>query len=194
MPRRTDLDETTEETTYAPMEDLFDQEIDDGELEALEAEVEAEAEARKAPEGHYLTIVPYVFAEKFTDIKVVDEEGNEEEVRRPRYSFWDDAVQEDNSEERRFKLGFDLSPMKLYVVFNGTGNAPTYYRTKVNGAQLDQASKNVSKAGKLYEKATGRPAKRYKEIAVFLQETQLRLTVKKFKSGKSGVVGFEIAK
>lgn len=186
-----------EETTDAEMtmDDFFDQEIDHGELEALQAEVEAEQaeleESRRAPEGTYLTITPFPVTRDKREVKALDSMGNEEIIIRGRYNFWGDTINEET--ETKYKLSLDMSPVKLYVTWNGAGNPPTYYTEKVKGARLDQSALNFSRASQLYKEATGGEPKRYADLEEFIQETQLRLTVKRFKSGKSGVVKFEVA-
>lgn len=181
--------------TELTVDDFFDQEIDRGEMDALQAEVEAEQaefeESRRAPAGTYLTVTPYPVNRDKREVKALDSQGNEETIIRGRYNCWGDTINEET--EAKYKLGFDMSPVKLYVIFNGAGEPPTYYTEKVPKSRLDQASLNFSRASELYEEAVGEEATRYTEIEAFVQETQLRLTVKKFRSGKSGVVKFELA-
>jgi hypothetical protein len=195
MARRTDYEEetiTSDDVGEFSMDDFFDQEIDQGELTELQMEAEAEEAARKVPEGHYVTVTPYPVKRESPELEVINAEGETVTIKRGQYNYFGDAIHEQT--EAKFKLGLRMSPKKLYVVWNGPGNPPTYYTTKVDGSQLDPASQNYSKAAKLYREATGQDATQYAELEAFVNETQLRLTVKKFKSGKSGVVGFELPK
>lgn len=196
MARRARQEDIEEQETQSPIDELWEQEIDRDQLDELEAQVRAEEkeleESRKAPEGDYITVTPYPVTRRVDEIVAIDSEGDEAKTVRRRYSFWGDAIHEELGS--RFKLGIDVSPDSFYVVFNGMGKQPTYYTTKVKGARLDSAARNMNAAVKLYEEATGRTPKRFSEIESFLTETQLRLKVKKFSSGKSGVVAFELAK
>jgi hypothetical protein len=184
-----------DERDQSTMDDFFDQEIDQGELQSLIDEADAEwaefEESRRAPEGHYLTVTPYPVKRDVREVKVLDSYGEIITIKRGRYNFFGDTVNEET--EKKYKLGFDMTPKKLYVIFQGAGQPPTYYSEKVDGSRLDPASSNYIKAAKLYEEVYGQAPKRYDEVEEFITETQLKLTVKKFKSGKSGVVGFELA-
>lgn len=195
MARRTRQEDIEEQDTSNPIDDLWNEEIDHDLLAELEEQVRAEEkeleESRRAPEGDYVTVTPYPVTRRADEIVAIDSEGDETRTVRRRYSYWGDAIHEELG--GRFKLGFDLSPDSFYVIFNGAGQKPTYYTTKVKGARLDSAARNMNAAVKLYEEETGREPKRFSEIEAFLCETQLRLKVKKFSSGKSGVVAFELA-
>lgn len=174
-------------------DDFFEQEIDQGELTELQMEAEAEEEARRAPPGNYFTVTPYPVKREKREMKVIDGDGSEVAFTRQGYNYFGDAISEDDA-DKKYKLSLSVSPVTLYVIYSTVaGEPPTFYTTKADGAQLDSASKNYSKAAKLYEKATGQKAVRYADIEAFLSETQLRLRVIKFKSGKSGVVGFDLA-
>jgi len=170
-------------------EDVFDEEIDQGELADI-------AKSMVVPEGKYFPETPFPFKKKTVDFTVVGEDGETQEKSVPVVGFWGVVH---NEEGQEYRLGIDIGLSPVYVIGTKKAGNQVFYDFPAAGAKPYYVTKNFHQGVKLYKKVYRETPKKFGDLIEFLRMTPLRLTNRVIEGRtededpSSFVVGFNLA-